>query len=231
MAARKPSTRGTRRKSGDGKSAKKAAAKAKATTPPKPPKGRKKWVAVVTSRARELDEQVKAGSIPAPPGLESTVEERVSFIADEMASGRWEAYASRAILAKAWGIGDERVRQLASEAHRLVAFDPEERDRKRASLAAFCAKTRDRASTMLNDITGLPDFGSALKAAELEAKFIGIELATTNKVEVTGKDGGPLSLAHGPTIMIPPEREPDPEPAPDPDGQQHGDGESSAAQG
>lgn len=180
---------------------------------PTPKKGRKKWRDSLPSRARE--QWRDSAEAPAPPPRESSTEERVIFVAGEMASGRWDGYVSRVPLAMAWGVTDDRIRQLATEAHRLLAYDPAERDQKRASLAAFCAQQRERASRERNMVTGLPDFGAALKAAELEAKFIGIELATKATVEVTGKDGGPVTFAQGPTIMIPPEREPEPEPEPD----------------
>ena len=107
---------------------------------------------------------------------QSSKEDRVLFIVEEMAHGRWDGYASRAAIAEACGLAEATIRHDSAEAHRIVAYDPQEREEKRRSLAAFIAKQRERASEMVNMITGLPDFGAMCKATELEAKLVGIEL-------------------------------------------------------
>lgn len=150
----------------------KSASEPKPKREPKPKYRRKKWLDSLGPRARAYEER---GDVPPPPGPESTVQERVEYIANEMVLGRWDGYISRAPLAKAWALTDSRVQQIATEAHRLVAYDPQQREEKRMALAAFVAQQRERAAAMKNRITGLPDFAAALKAAELEAKFVGIE--------------------------------------------------------
>lgn len=121
-----------------------------------------------------------------PPDRASSTVERVRYIADEMAGGRWDGYNSRAPLAEIWGITDSTVRNYSAEAHRLCEFEPQEILERRRSLGAFVAVQRARASRMVSRVTGLPDFGSVLRAAELEAKFIGIDLEPPEKTDGAG---------------------------------------------
>jgi hypothetical protein len=116
----------------------------------------------------------------------SSKEDRVNFIVDEMANGRWDGYSSRAAIAEACGLAEATIRHDSAEAHRIVAYDPQEREEKRRTLAAFIAKQRERASEMVNVVTGLPDFGAMCKATELEAKLVGIEL--DKSTPMTGPD-------------------------------------------
>jgi len=130
---------------------------------------------------------------PDRPSADSSVDDRVRYIAELMSDGEYHAYATRAELAKAWGVGDGAIRKYAAEASRLVGLDPEERDRLRVSLGNFCKRVREDASTAISKVTGLPDYASTLKAAELEGRFMGITL-DDKRVELTGKGGGPVAL-------------------------------------
>jgi len=141
----------------------------------------------------------------AVPGTDSTKEERIAYIVGEMSALRWNGYETRLPLTWAWGVGDSAIRAYAAEASRSLAIDPEEREAHRQALAKWVGLQRERASRMVNTVTGLPDFSAVFKGAELEAKLSKIEL-DNRKVELTGKDGGPIMAGLAPIIMIPPER-------------------------
>lgn len=125
------------------------------------------------------------------PLAASNAEQRVDYIAGVMASGRWRGYLSRVELAERWGVKEPAVRHYSAEASRVLKRDPEEVERRKAELAAWCDSVRDHAMTHTSFVSGLPDYGSALKATELMAKFEGIEL-DTKRLEFTGKGGAPL---------------------------------------
>jgi hypothetical protein len=149
-------------------------------------------VAVDSDRTSHAREHYDVSSAPT---RDSIVAQRVEYVAAEMAAGRWDGYRSRLPLAQRWGVEDSTVRNYSTEAHHLVAYSQQERDEKRRSLAAFVAVQRERAQSMTSLITGLPDFGAVLKAAELEAKFLGIELDGPKRLEVSGRGGGPLAIS------------------------------------
>lgn len=136
-------------------------------------------------------------STEKPPERErssgETVEERVRHIADLMTSAKYNGYVTRSKLAKDWGISESTVRNYAAEAHRLVSFDPEERERMRITLAAQARKTWERASVMRSTHTGLPDFPSVISAIKLEATMIGLDVET-RRIELSGKNGGPIQF-------------------------------------
>jgi hypothetical protein len=154
--------------------------------------GKEARAASPTSRARgnvsvryDEDEAIHALSSTTgePPPRASKTLERVRYIADEMSAGRWDGYATRVPLAEVWGVTDSRVRDYAAEAHRLIAADPQELLERRRSFAGWAALQRQRASSMVNQQTGLPDFGNAVKVAEFEAKCIGLDLEPEKKAE------------------------------------------------
>lgn len=110
-----------------------------------------------------------------------------------MSTGDWNGYVTRAELANVWGCAEGTVQGYAKEASRRLTLDEESLRQSRIAHAAFLRDIQRRAATLPNAVTGLPDFGNAIKAAELAAKFEGHDLA--NHVELTGKGGGPLALA------------------------------------
>lgn len=138
-------------------------------------------------------------TLPPIPDRRCGTPKRIAYIVAVMAAGQWNGYVTRAKLAEAWGISDSRVRQYSAEASRMLYADddPEELAQKRRSLAAWVAAQRERAARMTSFVTGLPDFGAALKATELEAKLLGIEFESKRRVELTGKNGGPVDLTGG----------------------------------
>lgn len=121
-----------------------------------------------------------------------TPESREHFIGRLMVADLWpkfpESTRFRAMLAEIWQLSDSSVRRYATTAHRLIAFDPEERDMMRAELASTFAGYARIAVTSRNQVTGLPDLPSAIKATELVGKYLGLEPET--KVQ----HGGSIAL-------------------------------------
>lgn len=107
-------------------------------------------------------------------------------------------------LSAAWGVVDSTIRDYAAEASRRLRLEPEEIEAAKVRHAIACEDVRKQALTTFNAITGLPDFGAALKAIDLTAKFEGVEVEKT-RLELTGKDGGPITTAAAPAIMLPEE--------------------------
>ena len=182
MAEKRPLQPKRTTKSGGGagrakaKSPEPPARPAKSTREPviEPPRGKrrsKKWLRSLGPRARAYAERQ---DVPPPPTADSETADKVEYIANELAHGRWDGYVSRAALSKAWGVGDARIQQIATEAHRLVAYDKDERERKRLQLAVTLGIQRELAAAKVNRVTGLPDFAAVARLAELEAKFVGI---------------------------------------------------------
>jgi hypothetical protein len=124
------------------------------------------------------------------PYLE-TADERIHFIAGLMSENKWPAWpdsvAYRRVLADKWGVSDSSIRSYSAQAHRLIALDPDEREQLRAELAKRMKRIADDAETRENNVTGLPDYGSAIKALDQYAKYSGIELE--QKVKLSGSVG------------------------------------------
>jgi hypothetical protein len=102
--------------------------------------------------------------------------ERVRRVMHMMAAGTWYGYLSRCELAAEWGCTEGTIKSDAAEAHRLLTLDPAQLDEDRAALAAYCARMRRFAAKERNAMTGMRDIAGAMRAAELEAKFRGIDL-------------------------------------------------------
>lgn len=121
---------------------------------------------------------------PSHPPKPETPKERVEYVADLMASGRWRRRVTSRELAEAWGQARDTIDGYAKEAHRLLMIPTHERDERRAELAAKAMAIADKAESRPNLVTGLPDYGSALKAMELFAKYSGIDVETHVRVTV-----------------------------------------------
>lgn len=153
-----------------------------------------------------LSEEATMGPAPVTPGPEATVAQRVDHCWLLMSNGRWLNYRTRLELATAWNVADSTIRDYAAEASRRLRLEPEEIDAAKLQHARFCETVQEQALTTFNDLTGMPDFGAALKANELAARFKGIEIDGPKKLELTGKDGGPIETK-APVIMVPAEIE------------------------
>ncbi len=145
--------------------------------------------------------------LPPPPAADSEPAERIDYIVQIMARVEWDGYLTRVELAKAWGVTDETVRRYAAEANRRFELDEDEKKQAQLQASLSFQKLHLQALTTFNEQTGMPDFGNAIKARELAVKYQGVVVDEPKKrVELTGKDGGPIEH-RGPTIMIPPEIE------------------------
>lgn len=167
-------------------------------------KSRQKTVASLEARGFHAKRSGGDESIPDPPGPESKVDQRVEHCWLLMSRGLWRNYATRVELSAAWGVADTTIRDYAAEASRRLRLEPEELDAAKVRHRLACEDLRQQALTTFNEVTGMPDFGAALKATELAAKFEGVEIDAKQKIELTGKDGGPITTA-APAIMLPQE--------------------------
>lgn len=114
------------------------------------------------------------------PPRETAPADRIRWIAREMAALRWPAYPAsidfRRQLAERWGCAEGTIRGYASDASRALAiFDPDERDMLRHELAVRLSQIADRALAERHQVSGLPDFQSAIKATDLMGKYLGLE--------------------------------------------------------
>jgi hypothetical protein len=107
-----------------------------------------------------------------------------------MSRGEWlGGYAMRLEIAQAWGISENRVRDLSATASLLLRKTPDQLEALRLENEAFFARIKREAVAKRNKITGLPDYMAAMKAAENEAKFAGLD------VDAKNGDDGPDMLA------------------------------------
>jgi hypothetical protein len=131
-----------------------------------------------------------------------TREQRVRHIAQLMARGEWlNSYSRRCELAASWGVTESAIKHYSAEAHRLLAFDPDERDELRTTLANRMLNIAEDAFARQNEVTGLPDYRSAIQALELFAKFASI---TPTEAAAT------LALPPTITVVCKPDDSPEP---------------------
>lgn len=137
-----------------------------------------------------------------------TREQRVRHIAQLMARGEWlNSYTRRCELAAEWGVGEGAIRSYSAEAHRLLAFDQEERDQLRTTLANRLLAISEDAFARMNEVTGLPDYRSAISALETFAKFTSLlpdaapqsALPPTIQVVLTDSPAEPPAVASVPS--------------------------------
>jgi hypothetical protein len=140
-----------------------------------------------------------------PPPRESPTADKVAHCVRLMIRGQWRGYLTRHQLSEAWGYSDDTVSRLAAEASRRFKLDPEQIEQEKIAHAMAFERIERRALRMCSHVTGLPDFANAIKARLEMAHFQGIADGP-KRLELTGKDGGPIE-ARGPVIMVPPEIE------------------------
>jgi len=132
------------------------------------------------------------GPLPPPEEIPACADKdaRVDWIYGVMLTNRWPEPAKgtaalfREKVAAAWGIEECTVRAYAAEASRRVKLDPELREQQTIALLNRFLALADQAAVERNMTTGLPDFGSAIKALERFADFSGI--TPEHKVKLTG---------------------------------------------
>jgi hypothetical protein len=131
----------------------------------------------------------KKPSVPAIPKGEHTaaVEARIEHIADLMRSLTFVTGKTVRELAQAWGLCEQRVRELSAEASKRV----------RAEVCAPRAGKRDvmvALDMVIRDgLTPMGDRKSAVQALKLKADLLG--LTPPKRTELTGKGGEPLTVA------------------------------------
>ena len=103
-------------------------------------------------------------------------EERIRYLIRLLATGNYYSRATCLALGEEWNLDWRTVKNDACEAARRLRFDPAELEAERQKLAQFCEQMRGKAANERNLQTGLSDVRAALEAAQLEARFKGIEL-------------------------------------------------------
>ncbi len=133
-------------------------------------------MSIARSRARTPKRSSKRSPAKVCPAKGCTVDDRIRWCMQLMGEGKWFGYVTRVELGEAWGVSEATVCKAATEASRRLAADPEDLEQARKEHAAFCARIQREALASRSRVTGLPDYASALKAAELSAKFKRIDL-------------------------------------------------------
>lgn len=150
-------------------------------------------------------------------------EQRVDRIIDMMTSGTWVAGRSHRALGQEWGITVTTVERLAAEASRVlrrVTRDDEDaiRTRMLAGIEAIRVRAELKTKARTRRVSGAngrvryeevsvpdPDYQTALKAYELQAKLLGM-LRPDVDVTIPIATGG--SVAVGGVVFLPAETEP-----------------------
>jgi len=118
---------------------------------------------------------------------------RVAWIVDRMRELTWpvfpESLRYRQRLAMVWGVSESTIRDYSAEAHRVVELDPIDRAQMSYDIARKMDAISEDALATINEQTGLPDYGSAIRALEAKARFLGAEPPKEHKVT------GSVSLA------------------------------------
>lgn len=163
---------------------------------------------------------------PRSKDLRPVTEQRVSQIAEMMASGRWLTRVSASQLAAEWKCSDSRVRQLAAEASRRLTddFPAERRETLRAMLFATLDNVRARARTKtrrrhrsVREGEGQgrlrvveweepsPDFDAEIRATELQARLFGLLRPDVDVTMISGAQIGQITAG---VVLLPAETEP-----------------------
>jgi hypothetical protein len=105
--------------------------------------------------------------------------ERVDYVTELMASGRWLTERSqRRVLAAAWNVTEHAVRSYSAEAHRRLMVDSDERDEMRQAIAMRMLAIADRAGTTFSNVTGMADLRSEMDALDKYAAYSGLDIAS-----------------------------------------------------
>lgn len=128
--------------------------------------------------------------LPIPP-KNSPTSEKVAYCVQLMLRGQWRGYTTRHGLADVWGYTDDTVARFAAEAGRRFRLDPDQIEQEKIAHAMAFERIERKALRMRSTATGLPDFGSAIKARLEMAHFQGIS-EDPKRIELTGKGGGAL---------------------------------------
>lgn len=110
------------------------------------------------------------------PASLQTPASRIEYILRLMLSGEWLASSKWfQTLSGKWGVEISTVRKYARDAATFLEIDREEINHLRRVLANKYLAIADDALNERNVVTGLKDYGSALKALDRYAKYSGID--------------------------------------------------------
>ena len=109
-----------------------------------------------------------------PPGTPSR-RDRVDEICDMMVRNQWRTRITAGELALKWNVARTTIDEYASEASRLLKVPPEQREERRALLAATFEALAHQACTDRSALTGLADPAAAAKIWAEYARFAGLE--------------------------------------------------------
>lgn len=127
---------------------------------------------------------------PTPTDIPQLAEarDRVAWIVSLMRELAWPAWPEslrfRQRVAEVWGISESTVRNYTSEAHRFVELDAVDRAQVAQDIARQLDAVAQDALSCVNEVTGLPDYPSVIRALETKAKFLGAE--PSKEVKLTG---------------------------------------------
>lgn len=114
--------------------------------------------------------------------------DRVGWIVDRMRDLSWPVWPQslrfRQRVAEAWGISESTVRNYTAEAHRVVELDAVDRAQVAQDIARQLDAVAQDALSCVNEVTGLPDYPSVIRALESRAKFLGAE--PSREVKLSG---------------------------------------------
>lgn len=131
-----------------------------------------------------------APAVEPPSDIPSIAEtrDRVAWIVDRMRDLSWPVWPAslrfRQRIAEAWGISESTVRNYTAEAHRVVELDAVDRAQVAQDIARQLDAVAQDALASVNEVTGLPDYPSVIRALESKAKFLGAE--PSKEVKLSG---------------------------------------------
>ena len=112
--------------------------------------------------------------------------DRVDYILVLFRTLRWVPVLTPRVLGKLWNLEPTTVESDAAKAHIFSKLDPLKREQRQAQSALALDRIAQLAMHTKSETTGLPDFGAAIRAIEMSAKFAGIRLDESPKEDADG---------------------------------------------
>lgn len=135
-------------------------------------------------------------------------DQRVAVIVDLKMRLKWKRLSARN-LAEKWGVSEQYVHDLSSEANKVVRRSAVDPDSIAADLLPDLLATFKAASRSVRDRGGDPHAQAKMAAsvasiAKVLTDVAGLDAPKKTQSEISGPDGGPVRVA-GPLIFTPPE--------------------------
>lgn len=99
---------------------------------------------------------------------------RVEYILSLFRTLRWIPVITPRALGRRWNLEPTTVERDATTAHTITKLGPVQREEHQAQSRMALENIARLALTTLHSVSGMPDFGAAIRAIELGAKFAGI---------------------------------------------------------